>query len=300
MLLQSVANALASMFDGCGLVQSLLSFDVNAKTWSLEDEEDKARLMYECVTLLVPRSSAKDSNMGSRGQQKLVHRHSDEGSEEDIATLRTNLKKARKMLLDWCCTEYAQQWQARNREKTEHDELVKKHVKRKAKDDDVPVGAGTPDYSSVFDGQGASNKFAECLRVMRCVLFMNDAEASALREFLHPGDPLEGSDPTWEDTQYRIQQCHEYGCDLDDEMLWIILKSASLQDGGIDPSLALPLIENLFECCSKDKRSALQLTDPELVWELYRLTEYFPCSTHTSNDTTEVNGHGENRSSVPR
>jgi len=297
-LLRNVASALSSKFDGCGLVESLLSFDVNAKAWSLEDEQDKARLLYECVTLLVPPPSVDDSNLRHKGQQKLKRRQSDELSEEEIADLRSKLKRVRKLLLDWCCTEYAQQWQARNREQTEYEKRVKKSVKKRGKDDDIPAGAGIPDYSSALDGQGGSTKFTQCLDVMRCVLFMAGADSTALREFLYPGDPVEVSEAAWGESKYRIEQCYEHGTDLDDEMLWIILKSAALTDGGIDPAMALSLIENLFESCNKDRKAALHLTDPKLIWELYRLAEYSPSSPQ--HDEVEANGHVKNGTNVPR
>ena len=295
-LVRHVASALGCKFDGCGLIQWLLSFDVNSKSWSLEDEEDKARLMYECLTLLAPSPVADDSNARHKGQRKLQRHQSDEKTEEEIVALRSKLKMARKLLLDWCCTEYAPRWQAIHRRQVEHDDRIKKSLKR-GKDEEVPNGAGTPDFRSVLAGEG-STKFQECLDTMRCVLFMVGAESAALRQFLYPGDLSETTDPMWYDTQYRIEQCYEYGSDLDDEMLWIILKSAALSNGGIDSSLALSLIESLFECCNKDRRAALQLTDSKLVWELYRLSEYY--SSSSQHDMTETNGHVQNGTSIPR
>jgi integrator complex subunit 1 len=295
-LLRHVASALGSKFDGCGLIQWLLSFDVNAKSWSLEDEEDKARLMYECVTLLAPPLAVEDPNARHKGQRKLQRRRSDEKTEEEIVALRSKLTRARKLLLEWCCTEYAPRWQARHRKQIEHEKLVKQSLKR-GKDDEFPTGAGAPDFRSVLDGEERSIEFKECLDIMRCVLVMVDANSAALREFLYPGDPLEVTDPTCYDAQYRIQQCYEYGSDLDDEMLWIILKAAALSNDGIDPSLALSLIENLFECCNKDRKAILHLTDSELIWELYRLAEYHPSSLQ--NDMMETNGYAQNGTNIP-
>jgi integrator complex subunit 1 len=271
-LVRSVASTLGSGFDGCGLIASLLSFDVNTESWSLEDEDDKARLLYECATLLVPLPFKEDSR--HKSQRQVQHRHLDSRSDEDIASLRSKLKRARKLMLDWCCNEYAPRWQEMNDKQKAHHELVKKCLKR-GEQADEPMGAGPPDFNSVLGGEETANS-PECLDTMRCVLFMVDAESTELQEFLFPGEPSEMKDPALFEYQYRIQQCCEYGSDLDDEMLWILLKSAALPNGGIDSSMALPLIEVLFERCNKDRAATLQLTDPNLVWALYRLVEYFP------------------------
>jgi hypothetical protein len=70
-------------------------------------------------------------------------------------------------------------------------------------------------------------------------------------------------------------------------MLWILLKSAALPNGGIDSSMALPLVEVLFERCNKDRTATLQLTDPKLVWALYRLVEYFPSPPQSLDQDNE-------------
>jgi hypothetical protein len=115
-------------------------------------------------------------------------------------------------------------------------------------------------------------------------------------------------DPTFYEYQYRIHQCCEYGCDLDDEMLWIVLRSGALPNGGIDSWLALPLIEALFERCNKDRIATLQVVDPKLVWALYSLVEYSPSpprsSLETTNGKSTENGSStakiENGTNIPR
>jgi hypothetical protein len=308
-LIRSVASTLGSSFDGCGLIASLLSFDVNAKSWSLDDEEDKARLLYECSTLLVPWPFKEDSR--HKSQRKAQHRHSDGRRDEEIALFRSTLKRARKLMLDWCCNEYAPRWQEMNNKQKAHNKLVKKCLKRGGQAED-PMGAGPPDYKSVLDGEETTRSPA-CLDTIRCVLFMVDAESTELQEFLFPGEPSEMKDQALFEYQYRIQQCCEYGSDLDNEMLWILLKSAALPNGGIDSSMALPLIEVLVERCNRNRTATLQLTDPKLVWELYRLVEYLPSpprslaqenGAETTNGKSSENGAstGKNRNGtfIPR
>lgn len=303
-LVRSIASTLGSNFDGCRLIESLLSFDVNTESWSLEDEEDKARLLYECATLLVPAPFKEDSR--HKSQRKVQHSHSDSWSEDEIVSLRSKLRRARELMLDWCCNEYAPRWQAMNDKRNAHHELIKKCLKRDEQAE-MPMGAGPPDYNSVLDGEEPTNS-PECLDTMRCVLFMADAESTALQEFLYPGEPSEMKDPTFYEYQYRIHQCCEYGCDLDDAMLWIVLRSGALPNGGIDTWLALPLIEALFERCNKDRIATLQVVDPKLVWALYSLVEYSPSpprsSLETTNGKSTENGSStakiENGTNIPR
>merc|ERR1712157_630133 len=54
LLLRRLFGILGSQFNGCGLVQSFLTFDKDKKSRTLLDEEDKGRIMLECVTLHVP------------------------------------------------------------------------------------------------------------------------------------------------------------------------------------------------------------------------------------------------------
>lgn len=298
LLLRSVASALGSKFDGCGLIESLLSFDVKSQSWSLEDEKDKARLMFECATLIVPLPDADDtSKLRHKGQRNFHHRYSGDLTDQEIVSLRQKLRRARRLLLDWCCTEFAEQWQMRQREQQEHDKLVEKRLK-KGKRDEIPAGAGTPDFSSVLDGEEGSTKFSDCLDIMRCVLFMADADSTILRDFLYPNESSDHLEPASSDDRYRIQKCNEYGSDLDDDMLSVILKSAMLQGGGIDHPLALSLIESLFECCSKDRKGALLLADSKLVSELYLLSEYRPSPPQV--DAKAENGHTQNGTMFPR
>jgi hypothetical protein len=260
-LIRAIAKELGSSFDGCQLLQSILSFDVSSKSWNAHDEENKARLMSQCVTLLAASPAIADRSQPIQPTKMSV------SSEEDAVSLKNNLMRARKLLLSWCCADYAPLCF----EKEQHEQV---NGKKRHKDDDI-AGAGIPDYDSILNGL-EQNKIPLWLEVMRSVLFMESAESPAMQRFISPDGSKIESETDWQEESKRIGQCCELGADLDDEMVWIVLKTASLKEGGTPAEVALPLLENLFECCKKNRKSSLRVTDPKLIWELYNLVEYTP------------------------
>jgi hypothetical protein len=248
-LIRAIADELGASFDGCQLLQSLLEFDVASEKWTTADEENRARLMYQCVTLLVQSS-----------------RRGAVASDADILMLRNNLIRSRKLLLGWCCRDYAPLY--RRSEKPANG--------RKKNQDEEIVGAGPADYNSILDGQGNS-AVPLGLKVMRCLLFMEDSTSPVLKNFLSPGGSSLELETFWQEESKRIDQCCEHGTDLDDEMIWIVLQSTTPAAGDDMPSeVALALLEHLFEYCNGKRKSSLHLTDPQLIWELYKVVEYLP------------------------
>ncbi len=61
-IIRAIALELRPSFDGCLLLESLLSFDVSSDSWSIRDEEDKARLINEIK---------EDFKAGLRGIKRL-------------------------------------------------------------------------------------------------------------------------------------------------------------------------------------------------------------------------------------
>jgi hypothetical protein len=259
-LIRAISDELGASFDGCQLLQSLLEFDVASEKWTVTDEENRARLMYQCVTLLVHSS-----------------RRGAVASDADIVMLRNNLIRSRKLLLGWCCREYAPLY--RRSEKPANGQ-------KKNKEEEI-VGAGPADYNSILDGQGNS-RVPPGLKVMRCLLFMEDSASPDLKKFLSPGGSSIELEAFWQEESKRIDQCCEHGTDLDDEMIWIVLRSTTPAAGdGMSSEVALALLEHLFEYCNGKRKSSLHLTDPQLIWELYKVVEYIP--TLQSNATNSKN-----------
>jgi hypothetical protein len=259
-LIRAIAKELGAAFDGCELLQSILSFNVSSESWTAFDEENKARLVFQCMTLLAEKRSAIERNQHAKSTRKA------ELSREEVASLKTKLTRARKLLLGWCCADYAPLCSIK--ESIEMENGKKKQAAE-------VVGAAPADYSSILDGLNNS-KFPPWLDVMRSVLFMEDAGSPRLRQFLAPGVSSVESDPEWQDEALRIGMCCEYGADLDDEMVWIVLKTATKKKGGMPPEIALPLLEHLFDSCNKNRKASICLKDPKILWELYNLVEYVP------------------------
>ncbi len=89
-----LATVLGAAFDGTVMVQSLLSFKVNPASWSRDDEEDKARLIFQCGTLAIG-SPVNDS------------RYPDNNSQT------TTIRSVLKLMLTYCCTEYGPQFRCK-------------------------------------------------------------------------------------------------------------------------------------------------------------------------------------------
>lgn len=269
LLLRRLFAALGSVyFDGCGLVESLLSFDFNAPNWTARDEEDKGRVMLECIALHVPGPAEDPALMRGKNMKKFQKADAQNGlSSEEVVRLKKVMTTARKLLITWCVMDYAPLWQKENEAKADN---------RKKKKHDTLEGAGPPDFSSVLDDEASHSGSSGCPDTMRCVLFMVDPESREMQDFLYPeGAPPQG-DASHNDEMHRIKHCYRYGADLDDKMLSIILASASSTECGISSTLALSLIEHLFECCKKGRNADLKVTDPNLVWGMYKLVEYHP------------------------
>ena len=262
-------------FDGCGLVESLLSFDFSPTPWSARDEEDKGRIMLECVTLQVP-NPADDAGPIRGKNMKKFHKAAETTnglSPEEVPRLKKMLLVARKLLITWCVMDYAPLWQAENNSSSSTKKSAFNPTKKKK--DDV-VGAGAPDFTSVLDNESTLSKDSTCPNAMLCVLFMLDPESQEMQDFLYPEGPPQQGDATLNEEMYRIRQCYQYGADLDSKMLGIVLTSASYPDGGINASVALTLIEHLFECCKIGRGAELRVVDANIVWEMYKLVEYHP------------------------
>lgn len=190
-IIRVLASHLGHSFVGCLLVEALLSFDVSTESWSARDEEDKARLMFQCVTLSVS-SFVNQSTY----------------SENDVRTLRASLKEARKLFLTWCCTEYGPHYSS-NGQLKRVDYFTSALGLRTDEVDIIPPWLST----------------------MRCLLFLEEAESPQLKRFLIPDGASVDDDIDWEQELPRIRLCCSYGGDLRDDLVWIVLKSTSNSKG---------------------------------------------------------------------
>jgi hypothetical protein len=293
-IIRAIASELRPSFDGCLLLESLLSFDVSSDSWSTRDEEDKARLMFQCVTLFASSSLRRDDVTHMKQPSTVPD---DEISPATDLTFRKSLRAARKLLFTWCCTDYGPRWASRRNRKRPGSN----------KEGDDVVGAGIPDFASALGSQ-VEEKIPSWLNTMRCLLFIEDANSPLMKRFFSPdGAPTE-DESDWQEELARIRMCCSCGVSLDDEMVWTVLKSCNLSEGGMTSEMAIQLLEHLFESCSKVRGGSLEVTDPILVWELYNLVEYTPAKLPRSESApsdddgpgTSDRTNGEMVPDVPR
>ena len=217
---------------------------------------DKARLMFQCITL----SAARFFNGGKENGGK-------ELSSEDLRGLRDSLMSSKKILLTWCCTDYGPRCSIGKREKLDY----------------YSEGAGSPDFRSTLNSS-VEEKIPTWLNTMRCLLFVEDGDSDLMQYFVTPGGVPNGNDLEWQKEASRIKICCEYGGDITNELLWIVIKAATSPEIGLDREMGIQLIENLIEGCGKNRKGKLRVNDPIIVWELYNLVEFTPKTSNGSTD----------------
>lgn len=276
LLLRRLLGELGTKFDRCGLVESLLTFNTSSESWTLFDEEDKGRIILECVALNAPNPREDTGIIRGKNMKKFlqaVDTATNELSSEEVTKLKSVLLKGRKQVIKWCVQSYAPLFESKKRSQSGAT-IGNSMMKRK------DFGAGIPNFSSALDQDGDLSKGSSCPDVMKCVLFMVEVDSPVMQDFLYPEGPPQHTDTAWIEEMYRLRQCYKYGADLDDEMLSIVLESSSFDQlenaAGMRPPMALNLIEHLFECCKKDRHAELRLADVSIVWKMYELVKYVP------------------------
>ena len=281
--IRSLAAKLGTCFDGIQLLAALLELDVSEDKWSLKDEEDKARLMFQCVTIHVAAIAGHKDSSTSSNWKTLVKAS---GVEEKV---RAALQTSRRMLLQWCCNDYGPSYNRKRKKKLDTSSLEE---------------AITPDFVSAIGPDSQEESIPPWLNTMRCLLLIEDVDSALMTHFLSPfygtGQPEEG----WEEEKERIALCANFGADVDDEIIAVILKSSGIDGGGLSADMSVKLIEHLFESCGKRKGASLKVSDPDLVWELYKLAHYTPSqgliSLRIAEDKEEDGGHSDDFGALPR
>jgi integrator complex subunit 1 len=271
LIIRSLSAELGWSLDGFALLRALLSHDVSDKSWSIRDDEDKARLMFQCVTLHVSMIAKGALSSGPRKAGFLTNNKptTTAASPAKKEEIRKAMYTMRKLLLSWCCTDYVPRISSKQRTRAaENDGSV-----------NTLAGAGSPDYKSALNSRLTDESIPSWLNTVRCLLLIEDANSDLMSKFLAPvqSTTLE-EESDWKEELERIKLCCDHGADIDDEMIWIVLRSAAAdgESDGMLASMALQLLEHLFESCGKARGAALRVEDPDLVWELYTLAQYSP------------------------
>jgi hypothetical protein len=148
-------------------------------------------------------------------------------------------------------------------------------VKPVLRKDDESLGAGVPIYVSVLGPSVRDEKVPPWLKTMRCLLFLEDAESSTMKQFLGLGGEDESE---WVQLVPTLKLCGQLGVDLDDDMVWAVVKASvePEQELSLSPDVAIVLLENLFRGCSSDRGGILDIRDPGLAHDLYSLSCFIP------------------------
>jgi integrator complex subunit 1 len=284
-LLRSIAAKLAPSFDGFQVLSAFLELEINEGSWSVKDEEDKARLMFQCVTLYVV------SIAGIQDPFKSMDLKRSTIPPEMEDKVRYALQKCRRVLLRWCCGDYGPSYARR---------------RRKKRDADIFDGSAAPDFWSAIGPSSQVESVPLWLSTMRCLLLIEEVDSDLMNHFLSPPDASDRHESGWALERERIRFCASFGADIDDEMISVILASVSESesDHGMSPDMSLKLLEHLFESCGKRRGAILKLSDPDLVWEMYKLAHYTPSKELISLRISEYDDnegeHAGELNSLPR
>jgi len=300
-LFQNVSKALGQSYDGCAILESVLRIGKEKLNTSVSYNNIIARFAFECILLIVPQPTTSTSNPSSfqhRSSQKSQQRQRQtlefsRSSRDSISPkILEKLMAARKTILNWCVSEYASIFESAifSEESILKDEkdnkVIKKRPRKRKLEDEVPFGAGSPQFSSVLDGQSnIQERYSSFkpvtysyLATISSLLFLDAADDDNMKSFLCLSDQPEPDilEALPDDAFYRIRFCSAYGADLDDEIINIILKSALSSEHGITRIIAIEIIEGMVLKCKLNGSSVMKIESSDIVWNLYDLTEYSP------------------------
>ncbi|KAG7347840.1 DUF3677 domain containing protein [Nitzschia inconspicua] len=265
-LIRTIHKKFGHSLNSLEVMKEILSIQVDSDcSWTVEDEENKARLLFQLATLLVDPSEAKnpannDGNSAKGSKQR----------EDKSRKIRERIIESRKLMLRWFCNDYAPMFPTSSQHMNGHHETYHPN----GKENEI-AGAGPTNYKSVLDGLN-EEATPHWQNVMRCVLFMETSDSVILRHFLSPDGISVESDSDWHDFAKRIDLCCDLGADLDDDTVLVVLGNATKGEKSMARDTALVVLEHLFHCCRIGRKPRLCLEDPGILWKLYELAEYLP------------------------
>ena len=278
-LLSSVVDALGELYDGFHFAKAMIETQSGASQ-TMTSVNAAARLIFEC-TLLVTRTISTQENTPLCDSSVL-----DQG---ELKSFRKNMLALRKTILQWLLTDlcgvyYPRVTQEENKLRDSSSTYSDTYYEQGA----VAKGPGAPDFncvlSTTFEANNHSSTFHRMLVFFRCLLFLSQKE---LKIFAMTGDELDKG------RFQRIMFCCQYGADIDDEMLQMILSSSDLT-----PNTALSVIESLLLRCRNGCAAKISCT-VNTIWDMYRLAEYKPVVRKDFGNNTEPLSPGDDDFSMP-
>ena len=252
-ILRDVAHDLGPAYNGLELLRAIAEYRYPDDGERLQQcESDRARVLFQCVLLCVDSPEDLQKFLGNEITAK-------KGSAEILSSFRVTLSTARKVVLKWFCEEYA-----RFCTSSDDGDNTQNGI----------IGAGIPDYSSILDGV-TKKAMSGWETTLRALSFLEPPESPRLQHFLSSSTACDTSSA--DDIFIRTRLCFEFGGDVDDEMIRIVINAAVHGEKRIPPVIALGVLEHLFHGCKKDRQAVMTLEDPTLLWEFYHLVEYSPC-----------------------
>ena len=310
LLINKVSSNLGSKYNGYLFVNSILREHSNGmnsmnkrKMYENIQPDDIAQLVYECAILVVP-IPPQISIGGSRPQQKMLMKKSEEQfstlPEEEIAKTSSILLSIRKCMLKWSLVTFLPFIDSIE----DNDSMsIGGNEKRKKKspkplNQGVVIGAGEPNFNSVLDGEfegsptSISENQAVFLRSVRCLLFLVRPESEILMKFLKRNKDADCHTRGYltQEQRFRINFCCDYGADIDNEVLQIILQKINHKNIQNHPELFLSLMEDLFYHCRHEEKAKLRINDHNIVWNMYELSVYRSESVSRNSCGNDFNG----------
>ncbi|KAL7500440.1 hypothetical protein ACHAWT_008914, partial [Skeletonema menzelii] len=246
-----VVENLGKSFDGFHFAASIIEAKMGCTTLKLSDALNSSRLIFLCATLV------------TRDISSLQH-HDEEVNAKELSQYRLKMLKLRKSIMQWCMKDLCSVYHAKIIQEEER-KCADAQFERGA----VVSGPGVANYSSALDANSHRNTsdqrspFNDLMSTVRCLLFISHPLSSDMEFFL--GKYSDG------DHCNRVEFCCNYGADIDDELIQLVLTSDS-----VTPITAISLIENLVERCNVSSPAKVVDFSSSTVMNMYKLAEYIP------------------------
>jgi len=234
-LLKEVAQLVNKWYDGMTMVKSILSNS------GLVPVEVTARLVFESMLLSVPRMMFD----GSLTPEIL--------SDCPLGPILLDFKKT---ILEWSLKSFDLA------DTPKQDQFQRREPR-------------APVYECILDGTSKKKPLLRNMQLLHCLLLLVRTDSEVMNTFLcNKNCPdNDGENPSDEATN-RAEICILRGRIVDDEMIRMIVKAAMRKESNIGKINAIELIESLLFNCRQKTGGRLILSDCQLVWDLYNLTEH--------------------------